>query len=407
MKIIKYSYKFRITPTKDQEVLLNKHFGSVRWSYNYFLNQRKEEYLKNKKSLTYNGQSAQLTILKKNEETAWLKEVNAQTLQYSLKCLDQAYQNFFSKRTQFPRFKSKRSKNSFCVPQNVKVKEEKLVIPKFQDGIEIVMDRSIEGSIRQCKISKTPTGKYFVSILVDREYTPVKKTNKSVGIDLGLKDFLVMSDGSKIKNQRFLKHYEKTLKLNRQSLSRKTRGSNRYERQRLKVARIHEKITNSRMDLIHKTTLDIVRNYDKIFVEDLNVSGMMKNRKLAKSIGDVAWGTFINTLKYKAEWNDKEILEVGRFFPSSKTCNSCGWINNSLTLKDRNWKCKCGLVVDRDLNSAKNILNEGLRCKDISVGTTDHGRGAQIRPEKSGKSVETSKKKIPSGSETQRSLVVV
>ena len=407
MKIIKYSYKFRITPTKDQEVLLNKHFGSVRWSYNYFLNQRKEEYLKNKKSLTYNGQSAQLTILKKNEETAWLKEVNAQTLQYSLKCLDQAYQNFFSKRTQFPRFKSKRSKNSFCVPQNVKVKEEKLVIPKFQDGIEIVMDRSIEGSIRQCKISKTPTGKYFVSILVDREYTPVKKTNKSVGIDLGLKDFLVMSDGSKIKNQRFLKHYEKTLKLNRQSLSRKTRGSNRYERQRLKVSRIHEKITNSRMDLIHKTTLDIVRNYDKIFVEDLNVSGMMKNRKLAKSIGDVAWGTFINTLKYKAEWNDKEILEVGRFFPSSKTCNSCGWINNSLTLKDRNWKCKCGLVVDRDLNSAKNILNEGLRCKDISVGTTDHGRGAQIRPEKSGKSVETSKKKIPSGSETQRSLVVV
>jgi len=407
MKIIKYSYKFRITPTKDQEVLLNKHFGSVRWSYNYFLNQRKEEYLKNKKSLTYNGQSAQLTILKKDEETAWLKEVNAQTLQYSLKCLDQAYQNFFAKRTQFPKFKSKRSKNSFCVPQNVKVKGGKLVIPKFLEGIEMITEREILGPIRQCKISKTPTGKYFVSILVDREYTPVKKTNKSVGIDLGLKDLLVMSDGSKIKNSRFLKHYEKTLKLNRQSLSRKTRGSNRYERQRLKVARIHEKISNSRMDLIHKTTLDIVRNYDKIFVEDLNISGMMKDRKLAKSIGDVAWGTFINTLKYKAEWNDKEIVEVGRFFPSSKTCNSCGWINNSLTLKDRSWTCKCGLEVDRDLNSAKNILDEGLRLNNISVGTTDYGHGAQIRPEKSGKSVETSKKKIPSGSETHQSLADV
>jgi len=155
MKIIKYSYKFRISPTEDQEVLLNKHFGSVRWIYNYFLNQRKEEYLKNKKSLTYNGQSAQLTVLKKQEETEWLKEINSQTLQYSLKCLDQAYQNFFAKRTQFPKFKSKRSKNSFCVPQNVKVKRGKLVIPKFQEGIEMVMERSIEGSIRQCKISKT------------------------------------------------------------------------------------------------------------------------------------------------------------------------------------------------------------------------------------------------------------
>jgi putative transposase len=326
--------------------------------------------------------------------------VNAQTLQYSLKCLDQAYQNFFSKRTQFPRFKSKRSKNSFCVPQNVKVKEEKLVIPKFQDGIEMVMERSIEGSIRQCKISKTPTGKYFVSILVDREYTPVKKTNKSVGIDLGLKDFLVMSDGSKIKNQRFLKHYEKTLKLNRQSLSRKTRGSNRYERQRLKVARIHEKISNSRMDLIHKTTLDIVRNYDRIFVEDLNVSGMMKDRKLAKSIGDVAWGTFINTLKYKVEWNEKEIVEVGRFFPSSKTCNFCGCINNSLTSKDRSWTCKCGKEIDRDLNAAKNILDEGLRLNNISVGTTDYGHGAQIRLEKSSTGVEMSKEKGHSGLET-------
>ena len=161
------------------------------------------------------------------------------------------------------------------------------------------------------------------------------------------------------------------------------------------------------MDLIHKTTLDIVRNYDKIFVEDLNVSGMMKDRKLAKSISDVAWGTFINTLKYKAEWNDKEIVEVGRFFPSSKTCNGCGWINNSLKLNDRTWKCKCGKELDRDLNAAKNILNEGLRCKDISVGTTDHGRGAQIRLEKSSKGYETSKKKILSGSETQRSLVVV
>ena len=366
-------------------------FGSVRFVYNYFLNQRKEEYLNNKKSLNYYDQAKELTQLKKKEETNWLKEINSQTLQFSLNCLDLAYQGFFNKRTKFPNFKSKRSRNSFTVPQFVKVKNGKLFIPKFK-GIKMIMERKIEGKIGKATISKTPSGKYFVSILVEKEYNPVNKTNKSVGIDLGLKDFLVLSTGSKIKNGRFLKHYEHQLKLNQKSLSRKTKGSNRYENQRLKVARIHEKISNSRMDLIHKVSLNLVRNYDQIFLEDLNVKGMVKNHKLSKSISDVSWSKFVEVLTYKSNWNDKEVIKVGRFFPSSKTCNSCGWINNSLTLNERTWTCKCGLEVDRDLNAAKNILNEGLR-KNISVGTTDYGRGAQIRPEKSGISVETSKKK--------------
>jgi len=391
VKTIKYTYKFRLDPTEDQIELLNKHFGSVRFVYNYFLNQRKEEYLNNKKSLNYYDQAKELTQLKKKEETNWLKEINSQTLQFSLNCLDLAYQGFFNKRTKFPNFKSKRSRNSFTVPQFVKVKNGKLFIPKFK-GIKMIMERKIEGKIGKATISKTPSGKYFVSILVEKEYNPVNKTNKSVGIDLGLKDFLVLSTGSKIKNGRFLKHYEHQLKLNQKSLSRKTKGSNRYENQRLKVARIHEKISNSRMDLIHKVSLNLVRNYDQIFLEDLNVKGMVKNHKLSKSISDVSWSKFIEVLTYKANWNDKEVIKVDRFFPSSKTCNSCGWINNSLTLNERTWTCKCGLEVDRDLNAAKNILNEGLR-KNISVGTTDYGRGAQIRPEKSGISVETSKKK--------------
>lgn len=261
------------------------------------------------------------------------------------------------------------------------------------------MEREIKGKIGKATISKTPSGKYFVSILVEKEYNPVNKTNKSVGIDLGLKDFLVLSTGSKIKNGRFLKHYEHQLKLNQKSLSRKTKGSNRYENQRLKVARIHEKISNSRMDLIHKVSLNLVRNYDQIFLEDLNVKGMVKNHKLSKSISDVSWSKFIEVLTYKANWNDKEVIKVDRFFPSSKTCNSCGWINNSLTLNERTWTCKCGLEVDRDLNAAKNILNEGLR-KNISVGTTDYGRGAQIRLDKSSTSRETSKKKVLHGPET-------
>ena len=393
MKLIKYTYKFRLEPTEDQKVLLNKHFGSVRWVYNYFLNQRKEEYLNNKKSLNYYDQAKYLTDIKKNEKTSWLKEINSQTLQYSLNCLDIAYQGFFNKRTKFPNFKSKRSKNSFTVPQNVHVENEILFIPKFK-GIKMIMEREIKGKIGKATISKTPTGKYFVSILTEKEYKPVPTTGKKVGIDLGLKDFLVLSTGSKVKKGRFLKQLEHQLKLNQKHLSRKTKDSKRRERQRLKVARIHEKISNSRMDLIHKTSLDLVRKFDVIYLEDLNIKGMIKSHKLAKSISDASWGKFIEILTYKALWNDKEVIHIDRFFPSSKTCNGCGWINNSLTLNDRSWKCKCGKELDRDLNAAKNILNEGLRCKDISVGTTDHGRGAQIRLEKSSKGYETSKKKI-------------
>mgnify|MGYP001464057717 CR=1 FL=1 len=388
--MIKYTYKFRLNPTDDQKTLLNKHFGSVRYVYNHFLNQRKTEYLDNKKSLTYNQQAGFLTQLKK--ELIWLKEINSQTLQYSLKCLDTAYQGFFNKRTQFPRFKSKKSKNSFTIPQFVSVKKNKLMIPKFREdgGIEMIMERKVKGTIKHCNISKTPTGKYFVSILTEQEYTPIIKTNKSIGIDLGLKDFLVLSNGTKIKNHRFLKHYERTLKLNQQHLSRKTKGSVRYEKQRLKVARIHEKITNSRMDLIHKTTLNLVRDFDTIYLEDLNIKGMTKNHKLSKSISDVCWSKFIDTLEYKCSWNDKKVVHIDRFFPSSKTCHKCGWINNSLTLKDREWKCdKCGEVLDRDLNASINILNEGYRINNISVGTTDYKRGDQIRPDSSGVIYET------------------
>jgi len=380
VKVIKYTYKFRLKPTKEQQELLNKHFGSVRWTYNYFLNQRKQEYLNNKKSINYYDQAKELTELKRQEETEWLKETNSQSLQYSLKCLDQAYQNFFNKRTQFPRFKSRKSKNSFTVNQHVKNEGKLIRFPKFNEGIKMIMEREIKGKIKKATLSRTPTGKYFVSILTELDYQPVSKTNQSVGIDLGVKDFLVLSNGTKIKNHRFLKHYERQLKLHQKHLSRKTYKSNRYERQRLKVAKIHEKITNSRMDLIHKTTSSLISDFDKIYLEDLNVKGMMKNHRLAKSIGDVSWGKFIDVLTYKAEWNNKEIIHIDRFFPSSKTCHKCGYIHNWLTLKEREWTCKeCGVVLDRDVNAAINILNEGCR-KNISGGTSDYKRRAQIRP---------------------------
>ena len=319
MKIIKYTYKFRLEPTQEQKTLLNKHFGSVRWTYNYFLNQRKTEYLNNKKSLNYYDQAKELTQIKKQEDKKWLKEINSQTLQYSLNCLDIAYQGFFNKRTQFPKFKSRKSKNSFTIPQNVRYDDNKLIVPFFLEGIEMIMERKIKGTIKRANISKTPTGKYFVSILTEMEYTPVSKTGLSVGIDLGLKDFLVLSNGTKIKNHRFLRHYQHQLKLNQQSLSRKTKQSNRYEKQRIKVARIYEKITNSRQDLIQKTTTNLIKNFDIIYLEDLNIKGMSHRCKakqdengkylpngqsaksgLNKSILDVAWGNFIDVLEYKA-----------------------------------------------------------------------------------------------------------
>ena len=377
--IRKYTYKFRLDPTDNQIEMFNKYFGCIRWVYNYFLNQRIEEYKNNKKSLTYNKQSELLTKIKKQEETIWLKEINSQSLQYSLKCLDTGFKNFFKKLSGFPKFKAKHfNKNCFTVPENFIILDELLYLPKFDTGIKIIQERQIKGTIKKCSISKTPTGKFYVSILVEQNYEPVAKTNKTVGIDLGLKDFLVLSDGLKTKNHQYLKHYQKLLKHLQQSLSRKIKGSNNYEKNRLELAKVYEKITNLRTDLIHKTTKQLIDKYDIICLEDLNIKGMLKNHKLAKAISDACWGQFVATLTYKAVWNGKEIIKINRWFPSSKTCSCCGYVNHDLKLKDRSWICPiCGCCHDRDHNAAKNILTEGLNI--ISVGTTDQGCGEQIR----------------------------
>lgn len=381
------AYKYKISPDKEQIELLNKHFGSVRFVYNYFLNERKQEYETNKQTLNYYDNARSLTEIKKNEEYNWLREINSQTLQYSLKSLDGAYNNFFKKRGRFPKFKSKRNKNSFTIPQFVKVEKDLLIIPKFKDGIKIILHHKFKGIIKQCTISKTSTGKFFVSILVETEHIKLPKTGLSVGIDLGIKDFVITSDGFKYKNNRYTKTYERKLKKAQQHLSKKTKGSNRYNKQRLKVSKIHEKITNSRIDNLHKVSADLIKKYDTIIVEDLNIKSMVKNHKLAKLISDASWGSFIQMLTYKAIWNDKQVISVGRWFPSSKTCGSCGYINQNLTLNERSWKCpSCGKIHDRDLNAAKNILKEGL--KDISSGTDDYKHGAEIRPDKSGTSDE-------------------
>ena len=361
MKTIQKTYRFALLPTREQEVLLNKHFGCVRFVYNHFLNERIEQYKESRKSDNYHKQAEFLTTLKRQEETEWLREVNSQSLQTALRNLDTAFVNFFRGNAKFPRFKSKRRKNSFTVPQFVEVKNERLFFPKFKDGIKIIEHRGLQGEVKHCTVSKTPTGKFFVSILCEVQYKPLKPTKKQVGIDLGIKDFAVTSDGFRFENNHHLKRYERQLSKAQKHLSRKVKGSNSRNRQRLKVAAIHEKIANTRLDLLHKVSTQITNEYDIICLEDLNVKAMMANHKLAKHIADASWGTFVRLLEYKASWNDKRVIKINRFYPSSKTCNECGYIHQDLKLSERQWTCPNGHVLDRDINASKNILEEGLR----------------------------------------------
>ena len=362
MKVVNKTYKFRIYPNKEQEILLSKHFGCSRFVYNHFLNERKEQYQKDKKSDNYYVQAKSLTELKKTEDYNWLKEVNSQTIQFALRNLDTAYVNFFRGNAQFPNFKSRKHKNTFTIPQFGRLEENKIIIPKFKGGIKVKLDkRKVNGKIGKMNITKTPTNKYYVSIFTEQTIEQLPKTNKKCGIDLGLKDFVITSDGIKYKNNRYTKKYSRELKKAQQHFSRKEKGSNGFEKQKLKVAKIHEKISSCRLDTLHKVSKELVEDYDLISIEDLNVKGMIKNHKLSKHIADASWGNFVNLLQYKCDWYGKELVKINRFYPSSKTCNCCGWINQGLKLSDRKWTCKCGETHDRDINASKNILKEGLK----------------------------------------------
>jgi len=374
MKKINKTYKFRIYPNKHQKILLSNHFGCSRFVYNYFLNQRIEQYKEKGSSDNRYEQQKSLTKLKKEDEYSFLKEVNSQTIQFSLKCLDDSYTNFFNKKSRFPKFKSRKHKNTFTIPQFGRLENGKLKIPKFKDGIKINLHRKVEGKIGKMNISKTTTDKYYVSIFTEQMMEDLPKTNRQVGIDLGLKDFVITSDNKKYKNNKYTSKYATELKKQQQHLSRKEKGSRGFEKQKLKVSKIHEKITNSREDTLHKVSRELVESYDLISVEDLNVKGMVKNHKLAKHIADASWGKFVEFLEYKCHWYGKELVKVGRFYPSSKTCGYCDWVNKDLELSDREWTCKsCGVIHDRDVNASKNILKEGLKL--TSGGTLDNTDG--------------------------------
>jgi putative transposase len=350
-------YKFRLYPTPEQESYLTKCFGCSRFVYNHFLRLTTDAYAESKKHLRYGDTAKLLTLLKKDEQYSWLSEVNSQSLQQTLKDLESAFVRFFKKVRSFPVFKRKRNRQSFRVPQHWSITYDgRLKLPKMQP-IKMVQHQQMEGMPTSVTISKTPTGKYYASILVEYETMETSLNGSKIGADLGLKDFLITSEGKKYSNPRFYKRSLKRFKRLQRSLSHKVKGSNNRNKQRLLVAAAHEKVANQRLDLQHKISLQLTCENQVVAVEDLHIKGMVKNYKLAQAISDVAWGQFLTMLEYKGKLYGCEVRKLDRFFPSSKRCSKCGYIHKKLTLDIREWTCpECGTHHDRDVNAATNIL---------------------------------------------------
>ena len=344
---MEYSYKFRLYPNREQENLILRTFGCCRFVFNHYLAQRIESYQKTGKSPTRFAQDKDLTTLKQQNETLWLKEVDKCALQNTLKHLDSAYQNFFrrvktGKKPGHPKFKSKKQKRqSYQTNSNIKVFDGAVQLPKL-GKMKCKVSRPVQGKILSATVSRSASGKYYVSLCcrLEEDFPKFPATGAVVGLDMGIKAFAVSDDGTEYPNPKYLHKSEKKLAKLQRRLSRKTKGSQNWEKARIRVARLHEHIANHRRDAQHKLSTEIIRKYDIICIEDLAPSNMVRNHKLAKSISDAAWGEFRRQLAYKSKWYGKQLITVDRFYPSSQTCSACGdkW-SGTKNLKVRNWTC--------------------------------------------------------------------
>ena len=364
------SYKFRLYPNKKQEELIRKHIGCCRFIYNYSLVKKIESYEKEKKTLSHYDLNGLLPELKKEFE--WLKEVNSQSLQQENNHLDNAFKRFFREKKGFPNFKSKKNeKKSFSIPQSCEVnfKSGRISLPKLGE-IKSVLHRTFKGKIKNTTVSMTPTNKYFISILVDdgKKLPKQKKFNfkNTVGIDVGITHFAMLSNGEKIENPKYLKNSLERLKILQRRTSKKQKGSANRRKANLKVSKLHEKISNQRNDFLHKFTHKIVSENQAVAIESLNITGMIRNHNLAQAISDAGWSECFRQIEYKCEWTGKTLLQIGQFEASSKICNICGEVNHNLTLADREWTCaKCETKHDRDWNAAINIKKFALQKQNL------------------------------------------
>ncbi len=364
--MIQKTFKYRLYPNKIQRELLEKYFGACRWIYNWGLEQKSKAYKENKKNISVYDLMNLLPELKKQKDLKWLNEPQAQCLQQSLKVLDRAFTSFFRKQSRFPKFKSKKNCNNSChFPQNVRINFEYHKIKLGKLGIvNIRLDRQFDGKIKTTTVKKIPSGKYFAYVHIEsNEESPQQKLlnkNKAIGIDLGIKSLIVTSDGKKYKNHKFMDKSLARLQKERRKLDKKIIGSNNRKKQKMVVARLYEKITNQRHDVLHKISRHLVNEnqIDTFCLENLAIENLaqISDTDQSRRIMDAGWGAFARFLQYKTEWSGKNIIRIGRFDPSSKMCSKCGFMKHDLKLSDREWVCpNCGAKHDRDVNAAINI----------------------------------------------------
>lgn len=367
--------KIRIYPTAEQVDFINKQLGCCRFVYNNCLAFRKDSYQNEHVSVSSSEAVKHITSLKKDNE--WLKDVHSKVLQQSVRDMNQAYDNFFKRHKGFPKFKSKHDNRQSCrFPKDafIGVRGNRIDLIKVLKDIHFKCSRNDErylnrnqDKVKSITLSKEPNGKFYLSVLIDKPLRQVPQSSSMVGLDLGIKDFAVTSDGQVIENFHFKKNEESRLKRLQRQISKKIVGSKNREKARLRFAKLNEKIRNRKLNFLHDVTNHLIDENQVIVMEDLNVKGMVRNHKLAESISEVNWGEFRRMLTYKAAWHGRQLVFIDRFYPSSKRCNHCGYIYKELTLKDKQWVCpKCGSLIDRDYNAALNILEEGQRIIGLS-----------------------------------------